>query len=348
MRSVAPLETAWLQKNMQSLIKLRRRDLLKKENLRSEKEECKNIFERVAKQSKLEQYGRRPLYNQTTPHKAMNLLGGDWTKVKIEILVDYAKAYLAIMKNRPFYKLMYFDGFAGSGFIINDRKVDIEMTVGAARRIIEITEPRPFDSYYFVEKDPTNFKLLEENTKAQFPNRKIYAVCEDCNKKLVDLANYLRDPKNKQYRTLAYIDPCGMQVEWRSIEILRGLPIDMWVLVPTGLGVNRLLKKNGQISDAWLERLEIFLGMTREEIEKHFYKKTESLFPDMIFIRKEEDAVEKSAKLYRNRLNEVFVFVSKPYALKNSTNSTMYHLFLTSNNETAVKIGNDIVKKFTK
>ncbi len=122
----------------------------------------------------------------------------------------------------------------------------------------------------------------------------------------------------------------------------------MWVLVPTGLGVNRLLKKNGQISDAWLERLEIFLGMTREEIEKHFYKKTESLFPDMIFIRKEEDAVEKSAKLYRNRLNEVFVFVSKPYALKNSTNSTMYHLFLTSNNETAVKIGNDIVKKFTK
>ncbi len=276
----------------------------------------------------------------------MNQFGGDWTKKKIEILVDYAKAYLTIMKDRPYFKLMYFDGFAGSGFIINDKKVDIEMTVGAARRIIEIAEPRPFDTYYFVEKDPIHFKLLEENTKTLFPKKKIHAVCEDCNKKLVDLANFLRDPKNKQYRTLAYIDPCGMQVEWRSIESLRGLPIDMWVLVPTGLGVNRLLKRNGQISDAWVERLEIFLGLTREEIEKNFYKKTESLFPEITFVQKVEDTVEKSAKLYRSRLKEVFDFVSKPYALKNSTNSIMYHLFLTSNNETGVKIGNDIVKKF--
>ncbi len=276
----------------------------------------------------------------------MNQFGGDWTKAKIEILVEYAKAYLTIMKNRRFFKLMYFDGFAGSGFIVNDKKVDVETTVGAARRIIEIIEPRPFDIYYFVEKDPANFKLLEKNTKTAFPKKKIHAVCQDCNKKLVDLANFLRDPKNKHYRTLAYIDPCGMQVEWRSIESLRGLQIDMWVLVPTGLGVNRLLKKNGQISDAWLERLEIFLGMTREEIEKKFYKKTPSLFPDITLIHKEEDAVERSAKLYQSRLKEVFDFVSRPHALRNSTNSIMYHLFLTSNNETAVKIGNDIVKKF--
>lgn len=152
----------------------------------------------------------------------MNQFGGDWTKIKIEILVEYAKAYLTIMKDRKYYKLMYFDGFAGSGFIINDSKVDIEMTIGAARRIVEINEPRSFDSYYFVEKDPKNFKLLEKNTKQNFPSKRIHAICEDCNKKLIDMANFLRDPKNKNYRTLAYIDPCGMQVEWRSIETLRG------------------------------------------------------------------------------------------------------------------------------
>lgn len=162
------------------------------------------------------------------------------------------------------------------------------------------------------------------------------------------MANFLRDPKNKNYRTLAYIDPCGMQVEWRSIETLRGLPLDMWVLVPTGLGVNRLLKKNGRISDAWIERLEIFLGLSKEEIENSFYKKVSSLFPDITITQKEHDAIGKSAKLYRDRLKEIFSFVSKPYELKNSSNSIMYHLFLTSNNETAVKVGNDIVKKFNK
>lgn len=276
----------------------------------------------------------------------MNQFGGDWTKIKIEILVEYAKAYLKIMNKYRGFKTMYFDGFAGSGFIIKDNKVDVDITVGAARRIIEIDQPKPFDLYYFVEKDPKNFKLLEEHTKAEFPKKAIHTVCEDCNKKLVDMANFLRNPKNKNFRTLAYIDPCGMQVEWRSIECLRGLPIDMWVLVPTGLGVNRLLKTNGNISDAWLERLEKFLGMTREEINKFFYTKSETLFPDMPAIEKEKDAINKSAKLYRKKLKEIFSHVSAPYELKNSTNSIMYHLFLTSNNESAVKIGNDIVKKY--
>jgi hypothetical protein len=278
----------------------------------------------------------------------MNNFGGDWTKIKIEILVEYAKAYLSIMKDRKFFKLMYFDGFAGSGFIVKNKKVDVDVTVGAARRIIEISEPRPFDIYYFVEKDPKNFVLLEENTKQAFPLKKIHTICEDCNKKVIDLGNYLRNPKNKNVRTLAYIDPCGMQVEWRSLESLRGLPIDMWILVPTGLGVNRLLKRNGQISDAWIERLEVFLGLSKEEIESKFYKKKATLFEDIELVEKEKNAIDNSAKLYKARLGEVFAFVSKPYELKNSSNSVMYHLFLTSNNQAAEKIGSDIVKKYNK
>jgi len=287
----------------------------------------------------------------------MNQFGGDWTKIKIEILVEYAGAYLDIMNvyaKRYNWKLLYFDGFAGSGEIIKitDDKIaghiNIDFTIGAARRIIEIDTPRSFDEYYFVEKDVTNFKQLEENTKKAFPKKKIFAVQDDCNKKMLDLSNYLRNPKNKSYRTLAYIDPCGMQVEWRSIECLRGLPLDMWVLVPTGLGVNRLLKNDGKISDSWLEKLEKFLGLSREEIEKHFYKKSQTLFPDITVVKKEDDAIKKSAKLYHSRLKEVFEYVSNPYELKNSANSIMYHLFLTSNNKTAIKIANDIVKKYNK
>jgi three-Cys-motif partner protein len=281
----------------------------------------------------------------------MNNFGGDWTKIKIEILIQYAQAYLTIMNSHADkynWKLLYFDGFAGSGYIEKDKSYGVDITVGAARRIIEIADPRSFDEYYFVEKDPNNFKLLEKNTKGAFPKKKIHTVCEDCNKKIIDLANFLRIPKNKNFRTLAYIDPCGMQVEWRSIENLRALPIDMWILVPTGLGVNRLLKNNGQISDAWLEKLEIFLGLTREEIEKKFYTKSirNTLFGQETHVSKEANAIENSAKLYQSRLKEVFEFVSKPYELKNSTNSVMYHLFLTSNNKAAEKIASDIVKKY--
>jgi|GEM_PF-6957933 Holliday junction resolvasome RuvABC endonuclease subunit len=77
-----------------------------------------------------------------------------------------------------------------------------------------------------------------------------------------------------------------------------------------------------------------------------FYSETPTLFEEFAHIQKEEKAVEKSAELYAKRLKEIFKHVSKPYELKNSTNSVMYHLFLTSNNNTAVKIANDIVNKY--
>jgi len=54
----------------------------------------------------------------------MNKFGGNWTENKIEILVEYAKAYLVIMNkyaDKFRWKLMYFDGFAGSGLTIKEK-----------------------------------------------------------------------------------------------------------------------------------------------------------------------------------------------------------------------------------
>ena len=81
----------------------------------------------------------------------MNQFGGSWTEAKMEIVVSYAKAYLIIMNNQAWAKTIYFDGFAGSGLIGSD-KTD-ELKKGTALRILDITVPRPFDIYYFVELD---------------------------------------------------------------------------------------------------------------------------------------------------------------------------------------------------
>jgi three-Cys-motif partner protein len=279
----------------------------------------------------------------------MNEFGGDWTKEKIEILIEYAKAYLEIMKKWDYFELLYFDGFAGSGFIIDDKDtVDKEITVGASKRILEISEPRPFDTYYFVEMDPKTFTQLEKNTKKAFPNLKIHTVCEDCNKKLCDLSDYLNNPQNKYVHTLAYIDPYGMQVEWSSIERLKGLKVDMWILVPTGIGPNRLLTQDGNISEAWIGKLEKFLGMKRDEIDRHYYDRSNTLFEDITAVQKKKNAIQKSAQLYKSKLETVFKYVSDGYELANKHNSIMYHLFLASNNKTAFNIANDIVKKYNR
>lgn len=279
----------------------------------------------------------------------MNEFGGDWTKNKIEILVKYAKAYLTIMKDRTYWNLLYFDGFAGTGFIIKEKKTNVDITIGAARRIVEIEKPRGFDHYYFVEKNKNNAELLSKNTKGAYPNKDIQVKNDDCNVKLIELSKLLLSPKGKNLKVLAYIDPYGMQLEWKSIVSLSKASIDIWILVPTGLGVNRLLKKDGEISETWLKRLETFLGLEAESIKSFFYKveKDLTLFGEEEHTTKEKDAIKLSANLYQERLKSIFAFVSQPYILKSTQGNIMYHMFMASNNKTAVKIANDIIKTYS-
>ena len=139
-----------------------------------------------------------------------------------------------------------------------------------------------------------------------------------------------------------------MQLEWKSIKNLSKTKIDIWILVPTGMGVNRLLKKNGDISEIWLKRLELFLGMDSSSIKSLFYK-TETdytLFGEEEHVKKEKDAINMSANIYKDRLKSVFAFVSQPYILKSTQGNIMYHMFMASNNGTAVKIADQIIKKF--
>lgn len=283
----------------------------------------------------------------------MNKFGGNWTQAKIEILIEYAQAYLTIMNayaDKYNWKLLYFDGFAGSGYIQQGDDNHKRNIIGAANRILELNDPRPFDRYYFVEKDTGNAEKLVENTVIKYPNKLINVVSADCNSKIESMGNFLSSNKGKNYKVLAYIDPCGMQLNWKSLTSLQKLKIDAWILIPTGLGVNRLLKRDGKISDAWIERLEHFLGMKKEEILSQFYSSTmvNTLFGNEIVTTKEDRAIEKSANLYKERLGELFEFVSKPYILKNRSNSIMFHFLMVSNNKTAVNVANDIIDKYNR
>jgi len=278
----------------------------------------------------------------------MDKFGGDWTEQKIEIVVEYTKAYLTIMNKYPQWRLLYFDGFAGSGQICSER---LEDTIeGVARRILGIDTPKSFDLYYFVEKKKKNVRALKRIIKNEFPQKENYAhvVSEDCNKKLKDLADYL-NADGSDFKVLAFIDPCGMQLQWSSLEAIEGFGIDMWILVPIGIGPNRLLKKNGDINYKWMEKLVNFLGMNHDEIHKYFYLKTgqQNIFNNEDHVIKTNRTIEKLGDLYRINLKKIFSYVSKPFVMKNRKNNVMYHFLLGSNNMTAVKIANKIVGKWS-
>jgi three-Cys-motif partner protein len=273
----------------------------------------------------------------------MNQFGGDWTEAKMDIVVSYAKAYLIIMQKQHWVKTMYFDGFAGSGFIGSDEDNNEERK-GTALRILDIIEPCPFNLYYFVELNEIHKKQLESIVQGKYFGRNAHIANADCNEKMMRMADFLKD--HKEYRSLVFIDPYGMSVNWSSIEVLKGLGVDLWILVPTGIGVTRLLKNDGNISIAWLKKLEKFIGLSRDEIKNHFYeaKEKNTLFGMETLLEKQKDTVNRAGELYRERLKTVFKYVSESFVMKNSTNSIMYHFMMATNNPTALKIANDVIK----
>jgi three-Cys-motif partner protein len=275
----------------------------------------------------------------------MNDFGGKWTNAKIEVFIKYLKAYMQIMKRHSYWRLLYFDGFAGSG-TIQTKDDEIDLLESVALQVLRIDEPRPFDMFYFVDKDQENAIILQKTINKNFPNlRNVFVSASDCNTKLLDLAKYLKKPENKDFRGVVFIDPYGMQVNWEGIESLKGLHLDLWILVPTGSAINRMLKCKNQSPDTWFISLSKFFGIPAESIKDRFYKPSQQL---NLFGRTEyekiTDAVQEAANLYKERLNSVFNYVSAPLEMKNSKNAIIFHFFMASNVEVATKIANDIIR----
>lgn len=269
----------------------------------------------------------------------INRFGGKWTAEKLEILETYAAQFLRVFQNQPYQKLLYFDGFAGSGKI--EISSEAKLIEGGARRILRLQSKRPFDIYYFVEKKKRFASELEKSLNIEFPGKQIFVTADDCNKKLIDMANFLRSKNGKGYKVLGFIDPKGMQLEWSSIEVLKGLSIDLWILNPTS-GTNRLLKRDKQINDAWLKRLEKFLGLGRDKILQTFYQSQPALF-DEPFILKESDSINKLNKLYQSRILKLFKYVSKPRILKDDRGHILFHFFMATNSSIGQRIANSVV-----
>ncbi len=275
----------------------------------------------------------------------MNSFGGKWTIDKIEVFIRYLKAYMQILKKYPNWPLLYFDGFAGSGEIQTNED-EVNLMEGVACRVLKLTEPRAFDLFYFVEKDLDKASKLKAIIDIQFPNiQNKFVSWGDCNDKLLSLAAFLRKNENRNYRGIVFIDPYGMQVNWESIEALKGFHLDLWILVPTGSAVNRLLCRKKISPENWFKSLGLFFGVSPDDIKDRFYKPSKqlNLFEESE-LRKIDRAVDEAAMLYKERLKTVFKYVSNPLELRNSKNNIIFHFFMASNVEVAMKIANDIVK----
>ena len=126
-------------------------------------------------------------------------------------------------------------------------------------------------------------------------------------------------------RAVLFLDPFAMQVEWKTIEaVSKTKAIDLWLLFPI-MALNRMLKKDGNLSVGWRSKINKFYGT--KDWYGEFYKKG----MQFSMFEEEDEKLEKIAsskvisKYTRKRLEDIFPGVSnKPLLLKNSKNSPLF------------------------
>lgn len=297
--------------------------------------------------------------------------GGPWTEKKLEAFEKYVSAYLTIMKKHAIkngWTLFYFDAFAGSGsretgienltdekdllFSYEEIKDITNQTSykGAAERVLEIDiDGFSFNYYYFVDKDENSLLALKSKLNSKFPNKSNCMAFKpgDANEKILELVNYIKT--HPKCAALVLLDPFGMQLNWETIQALKDIKhIDLWILVPSGVIINRLLTKSGKILCP--ERLEKSFGMPISEIKKYFYEQVteQSLFGEFTHQKKRDNTINRIAQLYLDLLSNEFAHViKKPLVLTNSTNCPIFHFVFASHNKIGVKIASEIVGKKT-
>lgn len=282
--------------------------------------------------------------------------GGSWTVKKLDAFEKYVNAYLSIMEINSYWKTIYFDGFAGSGEVQkrNNKElieqlylIEEEQNVyrGAAERVVSLD--KKFSYYYFIEKNDSAREKLKIKLIEKAPNLESCLVFKEseCNSQLDELASVLQ--KSKKYASLIFLDPFGMQIDWSTIAKLEGTRSDIWILIPTGVIVNRLLDKKGELKN--ISKLESFFGLPKEEILNEFYsvRNELTLFGDINeTVTKVMDPINKISRLYAKNLASIWDFVTpSPLRLTNSNNVPIFHFIFASNNKNAVKIAQQIIDK---
>lgn len=304
--------------------------------------------------------------NQDVPMMACesnSTWGGSWTEQKLNAFEKYVRAYLTIMnkfRDKYRWELLYLDGFAGSGTRSNEQKVqEVDNTIqlfeddtisqagldtykGAAERVLSISG-RGFDYYYFIDKEASSLERLEKRLENINKIGKREFRSGDANEQVKKMASAL---KNKKLKALVLLDPFGMQVNWESIQQLKDTGTDLWILVPTGVIVNRLLDRKGELTH--IDKLTSFFGKEEDDLREYFYKTSteHTLFGDNEVVEKVSQPIQKIAELYIQQLQDIFTYVTpKPLVLRNSRNTPIFHFVFASNNNAALKIANDIISE---
>lgn len=264
---------------------------------------------------------------------------GPWSEMKIEIVRKYAGAYASILAKHDYLRFAYIDAFAGAGHHtsrITGREVD-----GSPRAVLAV-EPA-FHEYHLVEKSESRSDELE-GLGAVRPGL-VHVYHGDANvvipEKILPRFTY-----ESYRRALLLVDPYSIDLDWGVIHTAgKSRVVDMFLnFMVMDANMNALLRNPDAADPRQVARMTRIWGDA--SWRDVMYSRTEGLFPGFEIVEKQPNEVLADAFVRRLTEKAGFKFAAEPLPVHNSKGPLLYYLFFASHNETAVKIANDIFKKY--
>jgi three-Cys-motif partner protein len=168
---------------------------------------------------------------------------GKWTKTKLDYLQRYIELFETSMRGKPWCARCYIDLFSGTG------KYQIEGQTGyhLGSSLLALTTKHPFTHYFFTDKSQDNIDILSKRSNSLNSLKKRFYV-GDANikvKEIVDeIINIDQNCSRNQWKSLnlAFLDPDGLELEWRIIETLATVNKMDLIIYYSQSGLTRNLK----------------------------------------------------------------------------------------------------------
>ena len=161
---------------------------------------------------------------------------GPWAREKLECLGKYLHAYTTILRKQTWCEgFIYLDAFAGAGKAqlrqydkseqenplinvaeyINEEETEAETYIQGSPRVA-LNIQYPFTEYVFIEKSAKRVSQLTDIRKEYADKRNITILEGDANEQIQTHLLSSNRYNWKKCRAIAFLDPFGMQVPWKT------------------------------------------------------------------------------------------------------------------------------------
>jgi three-Cys-motif partner protein len=292
---------------------------------------------------------------------------GPWAKEKLGALGEYLGYYSKVLKNRGEGKLVwckgivYIDAFAGLGRtevrskgvaldamsmfdeLVRESQPEVREVIDGSPRVA-LSTPDKFDRYVFIERDPKRMAQLEGLEEEFKATHKIALRKGDCNAELQQIV-VESGIDWKSHRAVCFLDPFGMHVPWKTIEMLgRTKAIEVLINFPLDMAIQRVLTRTGALQPGWREALDEFFGSG--DWWGKVYAEKDNLFGSAT--EKLPNAGDNLLQWYCERLKAEFGNVAHPRLVKNTRGNGLYYLIWAGPHKKGLEGADYILKHYDK